>query len=71
MSYTTTEAYIEKSNISFKNKAFIPKNKTKVLVTFIEEDDELYELDKNNITNELLVWKENVLKKDKSLLSNI
>jgi hypothetical protein len=54
MTYQTAEAYIKQSNITFKNKAFIPKNRTKVLVTFIEEDD-LIELNKNEITKELLI----------------
>lgn len=73
MSYNTTEAYIEDTKIIFADNSFIPKTRTKVLVTFIEDDLDcnLYELDKSQVTKDILEWSKRVLSKDKSLFTNI
>ena len=73
MVYNTTEAYIENSKIIFTDNSFKPKAKTRVLVTFIDDelDDNLYELENSKITKSLLDWSQKVLKKDKSLFTNI
>ncbi len=73
MSYNTTEAYIEDTKIIFSDNSFIPKTRTKVLVTFIEDDLDwnLYELDRSKVTEELLKWSKRILNKDKSLFTNI
>jgi hypothetical protein len=56
MSYNTIEAYIEDSKIIFTDNSFKPKTRTKVLVTFIEDDIDgnLYELEHSQITKDLL-----------------
>jgi len=73
MVYSTMEAFVEEEKIIFKDKTFIPKTRTRVLVTFIEEENDynLYELDKDDITNELLELSQKALQKDKNLFTNI
>jgi len=73
MVYSTTEAYIENSRIIFKDRNFFPKTRTKVLVTFIDDnnDYELFELNNNEISDELRDLSNKALKKDKKLLTNI
>ena len=46
MVYNTTEAYIQDSKIIFKDNSYKPKTRTRVLVTFIDNelDDNLYEI---------------------------
>lgn len=70
----TVEAILEKNKISFDNKFIAPKWRTRVLLTFIDDDSsnyELIELEKNQVSDSLLEWQKNTLKKDKSLFTNI
>ena len=73
MVYNTTEAYIEESKIVFKDRNFFPKTRTKVLVTFIDDnnDYELFELDNSEVSDELRDLSNKALQKDKKLLTNI
>ena len=73
MVYNTAEAYIEDTKIIFKDKWFISKHRARVLVTFIEEEQDynLYEVSENDVTNELKKLSNNALIKDKNLFTNI
>lgn len=55
MNYSTVEAYIEKTQIVFPDDFRSPKKRVRVLVTFMEENDDyaLYELPKEAVTDEL------------------
>ena len=72
--YNTIEAYVEDAKITFEEGAFVPKKRSRVLVTFIDDDmDEwcLYDLDNSEVSSEFLGMSEKTLKKDKSLFTNI
>lgn len=71
--YNTVEAILDKNKVIFKDWYNFINKKTKILITFIEENNDfnLYELDKKNITKDLIDWKIKISKKDKSLFTNI
>ena len=73
MNYSTVEAYIEKSRIVFPESFHTPEKRVKVLVTFMEENEDgsLNELPIEKVTSELSDLSKKVLKKDKTLLTNI
>lgn len=73
MNYNTVEAYVEKTRIVFPDNFHSPQKKVRVLVTFMEENEDytLYELPSEAVTDELSSLSKKVLKKDKSLLTNI
>ena len=74
MNYNTVEAYLDKTKIIFEDDYLPPRKKTKVLITFIEPEDEkfdLVELDEDKVPAEFIKLKQQVLKKDKSLFTNI
>jgi len=76
MTYSTVEAYVKDKEIIFWEDFVAPKKTMKVLVTFIETQDnnidyDLYELDKNEVTNEMQKKSNIVLKKNKKLFTNI
>ena len=60
MTYSTVEAYVKDKEIIFWDNFIAPKKTMKVLVTFIETQniDEmdywLYEVDKNEVTDEMI-----------------
>lgn len=68
----TIEAVLDKNKVSFENIDFIPKWKTRVLITFLEDNNyNLIELWNNEISDSLLKWQKNVLSKNKLLFTNI
>lgn len=68
----TIEAILDKNKVSFENIDFIPKWKTRVLITFLEDTNyNLVELWNNEISDSLLKWQKNVLNKNKLLFTNI
>lgn len=68
----TIEAILDKNKVSFENIDFIPKWKTRVLITFLEDTNyNLVELKNDEITDSLLKWQKNVLSKNKLLFTNI
>ena len=75
MTYSTVEACIENKKVIFSDDFIAPKENMKILVTFIETYDDtdywLYELDENEVTDEMKILSDKVLKKDKKLFTNI
>lgn len=70
--YNTIEAFLENDKVIFNNKYDYLGKKSKILITFIEdENSNLYELDKNDVSKDILKWKDEILKKDKLLFTNI
>lgn len=71
--YNTVEAILDKNKVIFEDWYNYVNKKTKILITFIEENNDfnLYELDEKNITKDLIDWKVKISKKDKSLFTNI
>ena len=68
----TIEAILDKNKVVFEEKSFIPKWKMRVLITFLDDDNsDLIELENHEISAFLLNWQKKVLKKDKSLFTNI
>ncbi len=70
--YNTVEAYLENNKLIFQDW-FTPKKRLKVLVTFLEDENEydLFEMDNKNVTKKMKDLQKKVLNKDKSLFSNI
>ncbi len=75
MIFKTIETYLHKNTISLPKNFTPPSKKIKILVTFIEQSEDidynLYELPKNEVTKELLLLSKKTLKKDKSSFTNI
>ncbi len=75
MTYSTVEAYVKDKEIIFSDTFSAPKKTMKVLVTFIEEDDnldyKLYELDKSEVTEEMLEMIKETKKMPKSEFINL
>lgn len=73
MNYSTVEAYVEKTRIVFPENFHSPKKRMRVLVTFMEENEDytLYELPVEAVTEELSSLSKKVLWKNTSLLTNI
>ncbi|MBW7954472.1 hypothetical protein H3C61_01535 [Candidatus Gracilibacteria bacterium] len=70
--YNTIEAFLENDKVIFNNKYDYLGKKSKILITFIEdENSNLYELDKNDVSKDILKGKDEILKKDKLLFTNI
>lgn len=68
----TIEAVLDKNKVSFENIDFIPKWKTRVLITFLEDNTyDLVELENDEISIPLLKWQKEVLEKDKAIFTNI
>jgi len=72
--YNTVEAILDNNKVIFEDWFNFSNKKSKILITFIDDnidDNNLYELEEKYITNEILFLKDNVLKKDKKLFTNI
>ncbi|MDD4151027.1 MAG: hypothetical protein PHR68_00205 [Candidatus Gracilibacteria bacterium] len=68
----TIEAVLDKNKVSFENIDFIPKGKTRVLITFLEDNTyDLVELENDEISIPLLKGQKEVLEKDKAIFTNI
>jgi len=67
----TVEAYLQKNIVKIPNNIYFSDKKIKVLVTFLEEENNLYQLESNEISQEILNLSKITLNKDKSLFNNI
>lgn len=67
----TVEAYLQKNIVEIPNNSYFWDKKIKVLITFIEEENNLYQLENSEISEEIIDLSKNALNKDKSLFTNI